>query len=68
MAQMFPNLTVLPQTTQLRLLMTIIRDRETTTRDFVENSDRIIRLLIEEAMNFLTFKKKSCNNTNWKTI
>jgi len=58
MAQMFPNLTVLPQTTQLRLLMTIIRDRETTTRDFVENSDRIIRLLIEEAMNFLTFKKK----------
>jgi uracil phosphoribosyltransferase len=58
MAQQFPNLTLLPQTTQLRALLTVIRDRETTTKEFVNKSDRIIRLLIEESMNFLTFRKK----------
>ena len=39
---------VLPQTAQLRAMMTIIRDRDTGRDDFVFYSDRIIRLLVEE--------------------
>lgn len=39
---------LLAQTTQLKGLMTIIRDKETPRSDFIFYADRIIRLLVEE--------------------
>jgi uracil phosphoribosyltransferase len=44
---------VLPQTAQLKALMTIIRDRTTSRSDFIFYSDRLIRLLVEEGLNYL---------------
>lgn len=38
----------LPQTQQLKALMTIIRDQNTKRADFVFYADRIIRILVEE--------------------
>ncbi|GFZ50043.1 uracil phosphoribosyltransferase [Saitozyma sp. JCM 24511] len=43
-----PNALVLPPTTQLQALLTIIRDEKTQS-----TSDRIIRLLVEEGLNHL---------------
>lgn len=39
---------LLEQTTQLKGLMTIIRDKNTPRADFIFYADRIIRLLVEE--------------------
>jgi hypothetical protein len=39
---------LLAQTTQLKGLMTIIRDKNTPRADFIFYADRIIRLLVEE--------------------
>ncbi|PVV01589.1 hypothetical protein BB560_003987, partial [Smittium megazygosporum] len=49
----YPSVYLLPQTNQLKALMTMIRDRNTIRRDFVFYSDRVIRLLVEEALNHL---------------
>lgn len=45
----------LPQTSHLKALMSVIRDRHCSRADFIFHSDRIIRLLIEEALNHLPF-------------
>ncbi|KAJ2823991.1 Uracil phosphoribosyltransferase, synthesizes UMP from uracil [Coemansia erecta] len=50
---MHPRLHLLPQTNQLKGLMTIIRDINTPRGDFVFYSDRVIRLLVEEGLNYL---------------
>lgn len=47
------NALVLPATTQLIALLTIIRDVRTQRGEFVFTSDRIIRLLVEEGLNHL---------------
>jgi uracil phosphoribosyltransferase len=47
---------LLPQTNQLRALHTIIRDRDASREDFVLYSGRIIRLLVEAALNLLPFE------------
>ncbi|BFZ63201.1 Uracil phosphoribosyltransferase, synthesizes UMP from uracil [Saitoella coloradoensis] len=47
------TITVLPQTSQLIALLTLIRDRKTQRGDFVFYSNRIIRLLVEEGLNHL---------------
>ncbi|PFH34203.1 putative uracil phosphoribosyltransferase FUR1 [Besnoitia besnoiti] len=54
----FPNVVLMKQTAQLRAMMTIIRDKETPKEEFVFYADRLIRLLIEEALNELPFEKK----------
>lgn len=51
-----PNLMVMPVTPQMIALHTIIRDRTTTRDDFVFYSNRIIRLLLEEALSTLPFE------------
>ncbi|KCV68672.1 uracil phosphoribosyltransferase [Fonticula alba] len=51
------TLHVMKSTMQLRGLMTIIRDRSTSRADFVFYADRVIRLLIEEGLNFLPFRE-----------
>ncbi|PVU97530.1 hypothetical protein BB561_000492 [Smittium simulii] len=55
------NCFLLPQTNQLKVLLTIIRNRDTSRGDFVFYSDRIIRLLVEEALNHLPVVEKSIN-------
>ncbi|PIN70053.1 uracil phosphoribosyltransferase [Candidatus Woesearchaeota archaeon CG11_big_fil_rev_8_21_14_0_20_43_8] len=49
---------VLPYTPQLQGLYTIIRDKTTRRDDFRFYADRIIRLLIEEGLNFLPIEEK----------
>ena len=53
------NLTVLPYTPQLEVLFTIIRNRDTKRNEFLFYSERIIRLLIEEALNHLPTQEKT---------
>lgn len=52
------NLTVLPYTPQLQALFTIIRNKDTKRNEFLFYSERIIRLLIEEALNHLPTQEK----------
>jgi uracil phosphoribosyltransferase len=54
----FPNLHLLPQTEQLRGLMTIIRDRSTRRNDFIFYADRVTRLLVEQALELLPTEAK----------
>lgn len=51
------NVHVLPQTSNLRAMHTIIRDRFASQEDFVVYSRRIIRLLLEAAMDLLPFEE-----------
>ncbi|MCX5381200.1 uracil phosphoribosyltransferase [Streptomyces sp. NBC_00091] len=51
------NVHPLPQTNQLRAMHTIIRDRRASRADFVFYSRRIIRLLLESALDQLPFDK-----------
>jgi len=44
---------------QIKGLHTIIRDRQTNRSDFIFYSDRLIRLVIEEALNYLPFQPKT---------
>ncbi|MER7512986.1 uracil phosphoribosyltransferase [Streptomyces lavendulae] len=52
------NVHPLPQTNQLRAMHTIIRDRDASRADFVFYSRRIIRLLLESALDQLPFDKQ----------
>jgi uracil phosphoribosyltransferase len=54
----YPQLAILKMTSQLRTLMTIIRDKDTKRNDFIFYSDRINRLLVEEGLNYLPTRKK----------
>jgi len=53
-----PNFRVIRQTSQLLALMTVIRDKDTGSDDFVFYSDRIIRLLVEEGLEEMPHEKK----------
>ncbi|CAO3608151.1 unnamed protein product [Mucor hiemalis] len=56
---------LLAQTTQLKGLMTIIRNKDTPRSDFIFYADRIIRLLVEEGLNHLpVIDKKVTTPTN----
>ncbi|MFJ3927769.1 uracil phosphoribosyltransferase [Streptomyces sp. NPDC090022] len=48
----------LPQSNQLRALHTVIRDRDASRADFVLYSRRVIRLLLESALDLLPFDKQ----------
>ncbi|KAJ3170431.1 Uracil phosphoribosyltransferase, synthesizes UMP from uracil [Irineochytrium annulatum] len=52
------NVIALENTSQLRGLLSVIRAKDTTRGDFIFYSDRIIRLLVEEALNHLPFVDK----------
>jgi len=58
MSSMIPGeraVVVLPQTNQLRATHAIIRDRSAARADFVFHASRIIRLLVEEALNHVRY-------------
>ena len=50
-----PQLKLVKINDQVRRLQTIIRDRNTSRSEFVFSSDRLIRLLIEEGLNYLPY-------------
>ena len=52
------QVTTLRMTPQLRILLTIIRDKHTKRNDFIFYADRINRLLVEEGLNFLPVREK----------
>lgn len=55
----FSRLHVLKSNNQISWLRTILRNAKTCHGDFVFNADRLIRLVIEEALNFLPTHSKT---------
>eukprot|EP00727_Mastigamoeba_balamuthi_P014413 m51a1_g9597 putative uracil phosphoribosyltransferase (255) ;mRNA; r:1040490-1041558 len=46
----------LPSNSQIKCLLTIIRDKRTIREDFVFYADRLMRLLLEETLNYVPYK------------
>ncbi|KAH9838433.1 armadillo/beta-catenin/plakoglobin [Rhodofomes roseus] len=53
------NLTLLPQTPQVKGILTILRDAETCRGDFIFFTDRLATLLVEKATELLPYRPKS---------
>lgn len=53
-----PNVHLLRQTPQLKCLLTLLHDIETSSEDFIFNTNRVARLVVEEAMGMLPFTSK----------
>jgi len=53
------NLYVIPPTPQIIYMHTIIRDKNSSRSNFIFYADRLIRILIEEALNKLPLVEKS---------
>ncbi|PAA82340.1 hypothetical protein BOX15_Mlig007839g3 [Macrostomum lignano] len=53
------NIRVLRATSQLKELHTLLRDKDTSRSDFVFYADRLIRLVVEEALNCLPYEPLS---------
>ncbi|KAH9381897.1 hypothetical protein HPB48_015383 [Haemaphysalis longicornis] len=49
------NLKIMPTNDQIKELQTIIRDKTTTRGEFVFYADRLIRLVVEEGLNQLSY-------------
>jgi uracil phosphoribosyltransferase len=52
------DLHLLSQTERLRALHTVIRDRDASPRDFTTNSQHIIRMLLERALDLLPYRSR----------
>ncbi|CAG5131569.1 unnamed protein product [Candidula unifasciata] len=52
-----PNFFYLPMTNAVRELQTVIRDKATPRNDFIFYADRLIRLVVEEGLNKLPYRK-----------
>ncbi|KIY44057.1 uridine kinase [Fistulina hepatica ATCC 64428] len=52
------NLTVLPETRQVKGMLTILRSKDTSKEDFIFFVDRLSTLLVEFALQFLPYKEK----------
>lgn len=57
-ADLHPNWTCLRPTAQRKAIATVIRDVTTPTEQFVFYADRLNRILIEEALEFLPYSRK----------
>ncbi|GLT33101.1 hypothetical protein SLA2020_077150 [Shorea laevis] len=58
LCKIYPNLTAIQSTFQIRGMHTLIRDRETSKHDFIFYSDRLIRLVVEHGLGHLPFTEK----------
>ncbi|XP_059669984.1 uridine/cytidine kinase UKL1, chloroplastic isoform X3 [Cornus florida] len=58
LCKIFPNVTVIQSTFQIRGMHTLIRDRDISKHDFVFYSDRLIRLVVEHGLGHLPFTEK----------
>lgn len=56
--KLYPGLVVMADSFQMRGLHTIIRDRHATRDDIVFYSNRLMRLLVEEGLGLLPFRRK----------
>ncbi|CAH8610743.1 unnamed protein product [Heterobilharzia americana] len=50
------HIVLLPQSDHVRVLQTVIRNRDTTRNEFLFNADRLIRLIVEEGLNQLPYE------------
>uniref|UniRef100_A0A915BI45 Uridine kinase n=4 Tax=Parascaris univalens TaxID=6257 RepID=A0A915BI45_PARUN len=66
--QLPSSLHIVPQTPQVRGLHTFIRNRKTPRDEFIFYSERLMRILIENAMNFMPFKDVSVETPSGKTF
>ncbi|GJE88636.1 uridine kinase family protein [Phanerochaete sordida] len=55
----WPGLVVIPETAQLKGILTILRDRTTSREDFIFFTDRLATYLIEKAMEHLPHASRS---------
>lgn len=53
------NVHELQKTNELKALLTIIRDKNTSRAEWIFYADRVIRLLVEEGLNHLPFTPKT---------
>ncbi|KAE9551505.1 hypothetical protein FO519_005299 [Halicephalobus sp. NKZ332] len=60
------SLRLIKQTLQVRGLQTILRDRETSRDDFIFYSDRLMRILLENATNFASYIDVEVEQPNGK--
>ncbi|KAL3197741.1 hypothetical protein MRX96_044756 [Rhipicephalus microplus] len=51
------RLKIIPMNDQIKELQTIIRDRNTTRSEFVFYADRLIRIVVEEGLNQLSYSE-----------
>ncbi|KAG6402914.1 hypothetical protein SASPL_135128 [Salvia splendens] len=58
LCKIYPNVTVIQSTFQIRGMHTLIRDRDISKHDFVFYSDRLIRLVTEHGLGHLPFTEK----------
>ncbi|CAM8945430.1 unnamed protein product [Rhodiola kirilowii] len=58
LCKIYPNVSVIQSTFQIRGMHTLIRDREISKHDFVFYSDRLIRLVVEHGLGHLPFTEK----------
>ncbi|XP_047978870.1 uridine/cytidine kinase UKL1, chloroplastic-like [Salvia hispanica] len=58
LCKIYPNVTVIQSTFQIRGMHTLIRDRDISKHDFVFYSDRLIRLVAEHGLGHLPFTEK----------
>jgi uridine kinase len=52
------NVYKLTENTTVKYIETMLRDHKTTRDDFIFNSDRLVRLLMESALNFTPFTER----------
>jgi uracil phosphoribosyltransferase len=52
------RLHLLPQTNRLRALHTVMRDRDARREDFVFSAERVLRMLIEAALDLLPYEEE----------
>ncbi|KAI3433695.1 hypothetical protein D9Q98_003504 [Chlorella vulgaris] len=57
--RIYPNLEVIPSNFQIRGMHTIVRDRETSTADYVFYADRLLRLVVEASLGHLPFRERT---------
>jgi len=57
--RIYHNLQVIPSNFQIRGMHTIIRDKTTSTQDFIFYSDRLLRLVVEAGLGHLPFTEKT---------
>lgn len=55
--QAYPMVHLLKENQQIRVMFTAIRDKLTTNEDFIFYTDRLSRLLMEEALSFLSYQR-----------
>ncbi|XP_011011893.1 PREDICTED: uridine kinase-like protein 5 isoform X2 [Populus euphratica] len=58
LCKLYPNVSVIHSTFQMRGMHTLVRDVKTTKHDFVFYADRLIRLAVEHGLGHLPFTEK----------